>query len=158
MVLLRPKHDPEKPGPDLSRVDADCSERSCFSNTPRERDDDRKEIMPLQISLSSLPLFLAPLQELAKQGLAVHRALRRARSGLIQERLEIATDLFLVGGGAAQALEHLLGKRMPGPTRNGRSHVDVAPLGMAGRDLEPVPLGEQLLDEALDASVTIASL
>src|SRR5215211_3040173 len=99
------------------------------SATPRERDD-RKEIMPLQVSLSSFPLFLAPLQELAKQGLAVHRALRRARSGLIQERLEIATDLFLVGGGAAQALEHLLGKRMPGPTRNGRSHVDVAPLGM----------------------------
>src|SRR5215216_2711878 len=155
MVLLRLEHDPEK---SLAGWTPTVRKRSCFSNTPRERDDDRNGIMPLQISLSSLPLFLAPLQELAEQGLAVRRALRRARSGLIQERLKIATDLFLVGGGAAEALEHLLGNRMPGPTRNGRSHVDVAPLGMAGRDLEPVPLGEQLLDEALDASVTIASL
>src|SRR4029453_4433741 len=85
-------------------------------------------------------------------------ALWRAGSDAIQEGLEIATDVFLSRyRRAVETLEHLLGDDVPGPARNRGAQVNLAPLGMTGRDQELVPLGEEPLDEAFDAPVSVAT-
>ena len=110
-------------------------------------------------SLFPPSLLLAPLQELTEQRLAIRLALGRARSDAAEEGLEIAAEVVLRRQRrAAEALEHLFRDGVSGPTRNGRRQVDVAPFGMTGRDLELVPLGEELLDETLDAPVSVATL
>src|ERR1044071_2636461 len=117
-----------------------------------------REVIPLWLDLlPSLALLLAPLQELAEQRLAIGSALRHARSGLVQEGLEVASDLFLVGGRSAETLEHVLGDLVTRPAGNGRPEIDVTPLRVPRRDLEAIPLGEHLLDEAFDASVAVAA-
>src|SRR5262249_51202583 len=109
-------------------------------------------------SASSPTLLFAPLQEFAEQGLAIGLALWRAGSDAIQEGLEIATDAFLSRyRRAMQTSEHLLGDDVPGPARDGGGQVDVAPFGMTGRDQELVPLGEEPLDKAFDATVSVAT-
>jgi len=81
-------------------------------------------------SWSSPLLLLAPLQELTEQGITIRLSLRRIFSGLSQVRLEIAAQFFSTyDGGAAQARQHLFGRDVSRPARNGGGQVHVAPLG-----------------------------
>jgi hypothetical protein len=103
--------------------------------------------------------LFTPLQEFVEQGLAIGLGLWHAGSDAIQEGPEIATDILLSRyRRAMETFEHLLGDDVPGPTRNRGAQIDVTPLGMTGRDQELVPVGEEPLDEAFDAAVSVLPL
>src|SRR6516165_7297230 len=106
----------------------------------------------------SATLLFLPLQKFAKQRLTL----------LLRQVCSCETGRFQKGGKIAGALrgsllwtntpQHLLRHAPARPAGDGGSKIDVAPLRVAWRLTELVPVREQALDEPSDAPVAIVSL
>src|SRR4029453_3157534 len=107
---------------------------------------------PISYSAAARGALLAPLEKLKKQGFPLLIG-GPPHACAVQERLEVRASRCLA---ADKLCQLFFGRRQPGPTRDRRGEIDVAPLRLVRRLPQLLPILEQLGDEALDLAVPIA--
>src|SRR4029077_9561582 len=111
--------------------------------------------LPPGKKFESAPLARPPLQEFLEQPVAL---LRRQCGGLFAPAHEELLELVALGLRRGIAAQPLLRALEALPARQHRGEVRLAPFRMARGSLEFGELREEIVDELLDAAVTIRAL